>query len=252
MRPEVAPLSQFLRLRFAARSPFWSRLVFERVGGLIAYVCARLGIRPNAVTPVGGACGVAGAVLLGAATTQRGALAGGLLLALAYCFDCADGQLARATGSASAAGAWLDVTVDAVVTSFVAVSVSVALLSNGVSPTGSILAAAAFGASRTAVLFTASQVRSDGGGLRLDGRQEVLRKIFLAFVDTPFIYVVLTLTRFSPVGLLAVLLVLTVLSVVQVAVSARAHFAPAAISEPERPAEVQPAPGASGQRPDRS
>jgi phosphatidylglycerophosphate synthase len=247
VRPEVAPLSQFLRLRFAARSPFWSRLVFERVGGLIAYACARLGVRPNAVTPVGGACGVAGAVLLGAATTPRGALAGGLLLALAYCLDCADGQLARATGSATAAGAWLDVTVDAVVTSFVAVSVSVALLSNGVSPTGSLLAAAAFGASRTAVLVTASQVRSDGGGgLRLDGRQEVLRTIFLAIVDTPFIYVVLTVTRFSPVGLLAVVLLLTVLSAVQVAVSARAHFAPVAISEPERSAGVERAPRVAG------
>jgi len=239
VRPEVAPLTQFLRLRFAARSPFWSRLVFERVGGLIAYACARLGVRPNAVTPVGGACGVAGAVLLGAATTPRRALAGGLLLALAYCLDCADGQLARATGSATAAGAWLDVTVDAVVTSFVAVSVSVALLSNGVSPTGSLLAAAAFGASRTVVLLTASQVRSDGGGLRLDGRKEVLRRIFLAIVDTPFIYVLLTVTRFSPVGLLAVVLLLTILSAVQVAVSARAHFAPMATSEPKRSAGVE-------------
>ena len=242
MRPEVTPLTQFLRLRFAASSPFWSRLVFERVGGLIAYACARLGVRPNAVTPVGGACGVAGAVLLGAATTPRRALAGGLLLALAYCLDCADGQLARATGSATAAGAWLDVTVDAVVTSFVAVSVSVALLSNGVSPTGSLLAAAAFGASRTVVLLTASQVRSDGGGLRLDGRKEVLRRIFLAIVDTPFIYVLLTVTRFSPVGLLAVVLLLTILSAVQVAVSARAHFAPVATSEPERSAGVERAP----------
>ena len=246
MRPEVAPLTQFLRLRFAARSPFWSRLVFERVGGLIAYACARLGVRPNAVTPVGGACGVAGAVLLGAATTPRGALAGGLLLALAYCLDCADGQLARATGSATAAGGWLDVTVDAVVTSFVAVSVSIALLSNGVGPTGSLLAAAAFGASRTAVLLTASQVRSDGGGLRLDGRQKVLRTIFLAIVDTPFIYAVLTVTRFSPVGLLAVVLLFTVLSAVQVAVSARAHFAPVATSAPERSAGVERAPRVAG------
>jgi len=239
VRPQVAPLSQFLRLRFAARSPFWSRLVFERVGGLIAYACARLGVRPNAVTLVGGACGVAGAVLLGTATTPHRALAGGLLLALAYCVDCADGQLAHATGSATAAGAWLDVTVDAVVTSFVAVSVSVALLSNGVSPTGSLLAAAAFGASRTVVLLTASQVRSDGGGLRLDGRKEVLRRIFLAIVDTPFIYVLLTVTRFSPVGLLAVVLLLTILSAVQVAVSARAHFAPMATSEPKRSAGVE-------------
>ena len=246
MRPEVAPLTQFLRLRFAARSPFWSRLVFERVGGLIAYACARLGVRPNAVTPVGGAFGVAGAVLLGAATTPRRALAGGLLLALAYCFDCADGQLARATGSATAAGAWLDVTVDGVVTSFVAVSVSVALLSNGVGPTGSLLAAAAFGASRTAVLLTASRVSIDRGGLRLAGRQEVLRTIFLAIVDTPFIYVVLTVTRFSPVGLLSVVLVLTVLSAVQVAVSARAHFAPVATSEPQRSAGVERAPRVAG------
>jgi hypothetical protein len=150
--------------------------------------------------------------------------------------------VARATGSATATGAWLDVTVDAVVTSFVAVSVSVALLSNGVSPTDSLLAAGAFGASRTAVLFTASQVRSDGGGLRLDGRQEVLRTVFLATVDTPFIYVMLTITRFSPVGLLAVVLLFTVLSAVQVVVSARAHFAPVATSEPERSTGVERAP----------
>src|SRR5215207_5818503 len=60
-----------------------------------------------------------------------------------------------------------------------------ALLSNGVGPTGSLLAVA----------------------------------------DTQFIYVVPTVTRFSPVGQLAVVLLLTVLSAVQAAASARAHFA---------------------------
>jgi hypothetical protein len=89
-------------------------------------------------------------------------------------------------------------------------------------------------------------VRSDGGGLRLDGRQELLRTIFLAIGDTPFIYVVLTVTRFSPVGLLAVVLLLTVLSAVQVAVSARAHFAPVAASEPRRSAGVERAPRVAG------
>jgi hypothetical protein len=72
------------------------------------------------------------------------------------------------------------------------------------------------------------------------------RRSFLAIVDTPFIYVVLTVTRFSPVGLLAVVLLLTVLSAVQVAVSARAHFAPVATSAPERSAGVERAPRVAG------
>jgi phosphatidylglycerophosphate synthase len=227
------PLRQFLNLRFAARSPLWSQLVFERIGGLLAYVFARARIRPNTVTLAGGVCGVSGAVLLGLAGGTAEIVAAGILLGTAYSLDCADGQLARATGRSTPAGAWLDVTVDAVVTSFVAVAVSAALLSNGQGPLVSLLTAGAFGASRTAVLFTATRVRSDHGGLRLTGLWAVLRTAFLAVIDTPFIYVLLCVFRFRPAVFLGVVVSVTVLSAVQAIVSAGAHFgsAPRPVAE---------------------
>lgn len=235
----TAPLSQFLALRFAARSPFWSRLIFERIGGLLAFVFARMRMAPNAVTLLGGAFGVSGAVLLGLAANGQDVVVAGALLLLAYSLDCADGQLARATGRTSSAGAWLDVTVDAVVTSFLAVAVLAALLSNGTPLLPSLLTAGAFGAARMAVLFTASRVSSDNGGMQVQGISALLRATFLATIDTPFIYVLLTVARFWTVVLPAVLLGIAALSTVQATVSAHAHFRSMAARAPAIAAELR-------------
>lgn len=90
-----------------------TRLLSQRLGALLAYSSFRLGLSPSAVTALGGVVGLAAS--FGYALGPPGLKAQLALLAsyqLAYGFDCADGQLARATRRASEFGAWFDVTVD--------------------------------------------------------------------------------------------------------------------------------------------
>src|SRR5688500_14839793 len=126
------------------RSPFWSWLLFERAGGALAYVFARLRTPPAAVTVLGGVAGISGAAVLGTATDRGEALLAGVLLLLAYTLDCADGQLARATGQTSDRGAWLDATVDAVVIAFLTAALAFALATESGQPGFSFLLAGAF------------------------------------------------------------------------------------------------------------
>lgn len=220
----VPPFRQFLARRFAAPSPPVSWMVFERIGGALAYLLARFRTPPAVPTVVGGAVGVAGAVLLGAASDSRDQIAAGVLLLLSYALDCTDGQLARATDRTSARGAWLDVATDATVIGFVAAALSAALVAQGHDPVASMLVAGAYGASRTVSLFTATLVRSSNGGIRLTGMRHVLRSIYVAVIDTPVGYVALCAARSEPTLLVVVMATLTVLTSGQALVSARHHF----------------------------
>lgn len=183
----------------------------------------RLGVSPSAVTLLGGLTGMAGAVLLGVA--QRAGslwLSGGLLL-LSYALDCADGQLARATGRTSPMGGWLDVTVDAVIVAFLSTSLAAAL-SRGDRPDLAFLLASVFAAARTAALFTATRVRSsEHGGIRLSGVVGIARTAYTSVTDTPFVYVLLCATRLVPVLFETAIGAVALLTVVRTSVSAH-HF----------------------------
>jgi phosphatidylglycerophosphate synthase len=116
----------------------YSEALSQRVGAVLAYVASRLGLTPSALTLVNLVLGLAASVSVVALAPRaaEGTVPGwalGLiaLLAwqLAYAFDCADGQLARATDQTSAAGARLDVLCDVaaqigVVTALSAVAVA--------------------------------------------------------------------------------------------------------------------------------
>jgi phosphatidylglycerophosphate synthase len=95
--------------------------VSQRVGARLAFAGYRLGLSPAALTLAGLVIGVGGSAAL--VVTPRGGWALGLVVTLAwqlaYALDCADGQLARVTRTASPAGARLDILCD------VAVQVSV-------------------------------------------------------------------------------------------------------------------------------
>src|SRR6185437_15179327 len=70
------------------------------------------------------------AVLVGHSPDRTALLIAGVVLwQTAYIFDCADGQLARATGKTSAYGASVDIFVDAAVRISVIVAVSSVILS---------------------------------------------------------------------------------------------------------------------------
>jgi phosphatidylglycerophosphate synthase len=115
----------------------YSESVSQPIGSAIALTASRLRLPPTALSLMNLGLGVGASV---AVVALSGRAAGGdvpswltgliALLAwqLAYAFDCADGQLARVTGKASAAGGRLDILCDiAVQIALVAALSSVAI-----------------------------------------------------------------------------------------------------------------------------
>lgn len=94
--------------------PFYMRHVNRRLGRMVAAVAKWLGSTPDQMTAASGLAFVAGmSILVWRPPSVLIAVTVTLLLQLAFAFDSADGQLARLTGTGSAAGEWLDHVVDA-------------------------------------------------------------------------------------------------------------------------------------------
>jgi phosphatidylglycerophosphate synthase len=95
----------------------FTRLVNDRLGWSVAAVGIRLGIHPTVITLVDLALALlASLVVITHAEQAHGWWAPGLIgfigWQLAYVLDCADGQVARATGKKSEFGARVDILVD--------------------------------------------------------------------------------------------------------------------------------------------
>lgn len=91
---------------------FMTREVSQRLGAVLAAGAFSLRMSPNAVTLTGLACMLLGAWAFAAGEGAAGIVAPLLLWQLGFGFDCADGQLARATKRQSPFGGWLDVACD--------------------------------------------------------------------------------------------------------------------------------------------
>jgi phosphatidylglycerophosphate synthase len=122
----------------------------------IALGLGRLGLSPDALTVIGFAITVVGAVLL----AQEQWLAGGLVVLVGGVFDLFDGTLARATGRVSKWGAFLDSTLDKTGEIVVYLGIIAGLQSVGIAD-GPLLAAAALGAS---LMVSYTRARSEGLG----------------------------------------------------------------------------------------
>lgn len=98
----------------------WVTLIYRWVAARLSFVFYKCGIGPNMVTMLSSLVSMLAMIFLiiGYPMTMIGALGVGGLLALGYALDCADGQLARATGLSSKLGEWLDHTMD-LVTKFI-------------------------------------------------------------------------------------------------------------------------------------
>ncbi len=98
-------------------TPAYSRFVNRPVARRVAALAHVAGVGPNAATALSAACSAAGLGLLAVARpTWWVGLAVAVLLAVGYVLDSVDGQLARLGAGGSAAGEWLDHTVDCVKT----------------------------------------------------------------------------------------------------------------------------------------
>ena len=122
---EVAGIDEAVLLSRRSSRPddgFYSTFVLRRLSRPISRWGAAHGVRPNAVTGLSGVLGVAAAVLFatgggtgfGAGSGYVSLLAGALLLQVSLVLDCVDGEIARATRTFSAFGAWLDASLDRV------------------------------------------------------------------------------------------------------------------------------------------
>jgi phosphatidylglycerophosphate synthase len=118
--PAIVPrLRDFLALNRGGG--LYSEAVSQPFGSAIALTAARMGLTPTALTLINLVLGVSASVTvvvlaprMAAGAVPAWAVGLGALVAwqVAYALDCADGQLARATGQASASGARLDVLCD--------------------------------------------------------------------------------------------------------------------------------------------
>ncbi len=122
----------------------------------IALGMGRLGLTPDALTLIGFAITIVGAVLVAGQLW----LAGGLVIFLGGVFDMFDGTLARATGRASNLGAFMDSVFDRAGEIIVYTGLVVGLQDLGIQ-NGTVLAAAAMG---SAVLVSYTRSRSEGLG----------------------------------------------------------------------------------------
>jgi CDP-diacylglycerol---glycerol-3-phosphate 3-phosphatidyltransferase len=136
----------------------------DRVKGIfepIALALGRLGLTPDALTLIGFAITVIGAVLL----TQQLWLLGGIVVLVGGVFDMFDGTLARATGRVSRWGAFLDSTLDKTGEIVVFLGL-ISGLQEARMTNGPLLAAAAMGA---ALMVSYTRARSEGLGFTSGG-----------------------------------------------------------------------------------
>lgn len=133
-----------------------SRDRIKKVFEPIALGMGRLGLTPDALTLIGFAVTVVGAVLI----AQQLWLAGGLVILFGGVFDMFDGTLARATGRVTTFGAFMDSVFDRAGEIVVYVGIVAGLAELGIRD-GSWLASAAMG---SAVLVSYTRAKSEGLG----------------------------------------------------------------------------------------
>lgn len=106
-------LRDFLKEAHAG-SGLWVTRIYRYPAAFVACAAAGVGAGPNALTLFSSLLSMLGGGLLviTAEIDWTVVLISFALLSTAYIFDCADGQLARACGSGSKLGAWLDHTLD--------------------------------------------------------------------------------------------------------------------------------------------
>lgn len=176
-----------------------TRVFSQRLGASLAYGGYRLGLAPSVLTLAGGILGV-GTSLAYAILPPGPANVVALALAyqLAYGFDCADGQLARASQRTSEFGAWLDLAVDYI--RYIAVGYAIlAVLARGQAVAFPVaLAASAIFVMGTVVSLHTSisaQQQAKTTGQPRRAPSSPLRSAVRTFFDTPVLLLMLCILR---------------------------------------------------------
>jgi phosphatidylglycerophosphate synthase len=134
-----------------------SRSRIKAVFEPIALAMGRAGLTPNALTLIGFAITITGAILVGLQLW----VVGGLVVFFGGVFDMFDGTLARATGQANRLGAFMDSVFDKLGEIIVFLGVIAGMQAAGAADTPILVAAAAMGAS---IMVSYARAKSDGLG----------------------------------------------------------------------------------------
>lgn len=192
-----ASLADYWSLRYAAGGHFVTRHASQYAGAACAWLAQGAGLSPSQVTLLGTAAFLAGAVLFATLGDGVAPLLGCLLLfQLGYALDCADGQLARATGRTSAFGAWLDVACDHARNVALGAMVAAWLARREAAPLG-IAAGVLFACGAAVLLHTAGALRQ--GATQPAAPRGALRELLTALIDTPTVLLAFALLRPAPV-----------------------------------------------------
>jgi phosphatidylglycerophosphate synthase len=157
---DLKTLGAFLSLRYAAGGSPLTQILSQRIGAVLAWGAYRAGLSPSQVT----CCGIATFLI---SAFSYAWLPGGwdativclLLLHLGYGFDCADGQLARATTATSRFGGWLDVACDYLRNVFLALALAQHLIVRGFSTEAAIVVSGLLLSGNVVKLHTISILR---------------------------------------------------------------------------------------------
>ena len=199
-------LSEFFAMRYSAGGHAITRIVSQRIGAVIAWLGARLGVTPNVITLFGSLVFLSAATLFAALPPGwSSAFVCLVMFQLGYGVDCADGQLARATGRTSRYGAWLDIACDYFRNVVLGAAVAAWLIRNGLHFGIGLVVAALFTAGAAIQLHTVTVIRQTGREARLQtqGIANGVRAMLTAFFDTATVLLILSLLRVTPTLLAA-------------------------------------------------
>lgn len=186
-------LSKFWNKQYAVSCfpPTW--YIFQRLGSIIAFIGYKIGISPNGVTAIGGLIGFFTIWQFGTLPTDIiASIQLTLMFGIVYSFDCADGQLARATEKTSEWGKWFDLGVDLLLIVLFPLSIVILLIDNySIIQLSSLVLVLVYG--RALALLTSAINRTDGK--KHMPSQSMFKKIIQSFIDSPTFYTLICLSR---------------------------------------------------------
>lgn len=200
---------------------FMTRTISQPFGSLVAATAHILRLSPNAVTALGLLVMLAATATYAWCEGACGAVLAAVLFQLGFAFDCADGQLARATKRQSLFGGWLDVSCDHVRQGCICLALTVVV------PTVvGYSSAAILLAGLSVYLHTVMSLKvSAAPQMNLSGQANRLRAVLREWLDTPVFLLMLCLLRAWPELLLLYVVSYGLLSLARAASLAKLRLA---------------------------
>ncbi len=190
---------QFFLLKYSAGGHPVTQLFSQRIGAGCAWLAWKANLSPNQLTLIAAVLSLTGAWVYALPEAGVGVILSCLILTqLGYGFDCADGQLARATQRTSEYGRWLDVYLDMLtICSLAFAALYKILLQQPELLPLATLAVLFYCYARVADLFTCTLARSTPESTQ-QGAKSWLRYAFLILIDTPIVLGIIVLLRGHP------------------------------------------------------